>query len=149
MPKIKHANAFSLLSLIALLTACNYTIRIKDGRTAYERKQYATAIPMLEKEFGRAKTRTEKGQLAYQIADAYRQNGRDEASLNWFSQAYENNYGPEALKGKAYALKKLERYAEARAVFKDLGIEIGRCHEATRSHPHSRSAQPLASSIIV
>ncbi len=127
MPKLKHK--FFFLSLVILFGACNYTIRVKDGRTAYERKQYAVAIPMLEKEFGRAKTRTEKGQLAYQIADAHRQNGRDEASLNWFSLAYENNYGPEALKGKAYALKKLERYAEARAVFKDLGIEIGSPYE--------------------
>ncbi|TNE68391.1 MAG: flagellar motor protein MotB [Bacteroidetes bacterium] len=115
--------------LTALAGACTYTIRIKDGRTAYERKQYDTAIPLLEKEFGKAKTRTEKGQLAFQIADAHRHNGRDAESLKWFSLAYENNYGPEALKGQAYALKKLERYTEAQALFKDLGIEIGSPYE--------------------
>ncbi len=114
---------------LAALSACNYTMKIKDGRTAFERKQYATAIPMLEKEFGRAKTRTEKGQLAFQIADSYRHNGQDAQSLQWFSTAYENNYGPEALKGHAYALKKLERYTEAREAFKNLGIEIGSPYE--------------------
>ncbi len=118
-----------LILLALLFASCNYTIKIKDGRTAYERKQYAAAIPMLEKEFGRAKTRAEKGSLAFQLADAYRQNGRDEQSLQWFVRAYENNYGPEALKGQAYALKKLERYTEAREVFKNLGIEIGSPYE--------------------
>ena len=44
--------AFFLLFALLTLGACNYTIKIKDGRTAYERKQYAAAIPMLQKEFG-------------------------------------------------------------------------------------------------
>ncbi len=121
--------AFFLLFALLTLGACNYTIKIKDGRTAYERKQYAAAIPMLQKEFGRAKTRTEKGQLAYQIAEAYRNNGQDATALNWYSQAYDNNYGADALKGFAYTLKKLERYTEAREAFKNLGIEIGSPYE--------------------
>ena len=81
MPK-----AHNLILLIAVVfVACNYTIKIKDGSTAHERKQYDTAIPMLEKDFGRAKTRSEKGQLAYRIADSYRNTGRDEAALQWFA----------------------------------------------------------------
>lgn len=125
MPK-----AHNLLLLIAVVfVACNYTIKIKDGSTAHERKQYDTAIPMLEKDFGRAKTRTEKGQLAYRIADSYRNTGRDEAALRWFALAYQNNYGAEALKGQAYTLKKLERYREAKEVFKNLSIEIGSPYE--------------------
>ncbi|MCC6462398.1 MAG: OmpA family protein [Saprospiraceae bacterium] len=128
MRKQKQPGWLLLLGFLTLF-ACNYTIKIKDGSTAYDRKQYASAIPMLEKEFGRAKTRTEKGQLAFQLADSYRHKGQDEASLRWFSTAYENNYGAEALKGFAYALKKLERYTEAREAFKNLGIEIGSPYE--------------------
>ncbi|MBK8923950.1 MAG: OmpA family protein [Saprospirales bacterium] len=128
MPNSRYTR-FWLPALLVFFGACNYTIKIKDGRTAYERKQYAAAIPMLEKEFGRAKTRTEKGQLAYQVADAYRHNGQDGAALKWFALAYENNYGAEALKGQAYSLKKLERYPEAREAFKNLGIEIGSPYE--------------------
>jgi len=120
---------FSLLLALAALSACTYTIKIKDGRTAYDRKQYTAAIPMLEKEFARARVRSEKGQLAFRIADSYRHNGQDSLSLQWFSIAYENNFGPEALKGYAFALKKLERYPEAREAFKTLGIEIGSPYE--------------------
>ncbi len=119
----------SFLLLFFLLFSCTYTLKIKDGATAYDRKQYAVAAPMLEKEYGRAKTRTEKGRIAFALADSYRRTGQDEKSLDWFKTAYENNYGPEALKGYAHALKKLERYAAAREAFKNLGIEIGSPYE--------------------
>jgi hypothetical protein len=96
------------VGFLALLffAACTYTLKIKDGRTAYERKQFAVATPMLEKEFARAKTRNEKGQIAYLLGDAFRRIGRDEKSLQWFKTAYDNNGGAEALKAYAFALKK-------------------------------------------
>ncbi|HOY04242.1 MAG TPA: OmpA family protein [Saprospiraceae bacterium] len=115
--------------VLLLLSACTYTLKIKDGKTAYERKQYAVATPMLEKEFSRAKTRNEKGQIAYLLGESYRHTGRDEKALEWFKTAYDNNGGAEALKAYAYALKKMERYAEARDAFKNLGIEIGSPYE--------------------
>ena len=119
-----------VLTLALLLgQACSYTLKIKDGRTAYERKQFAVAAPMLEKEVAKAKTRTERGQLAYQLGDSYRRTGQDERALAWFKTAYDNNYGADALKAYAYGLKKLERYAEAREAFKNLGIEIGSPYE--------------------
>lgn len=116
-----------LLSLFA--SACSYTLKIKDGRTAHERKQFAAAVPMLEKEYARAKTRKEKGQIAYLLGDSYRRMGQDEQSLSWFEAAYSNNFGAEALRSQAFALKKLERYASARDVFKNLGMEIGSPYE--------------------
>lgn len=117
------------LMLLLFPAACNYTLKIKDGRTAHDRKQYSSAIPMLEKEFAKAKTRKEKGQLAFLLGDSYRRNGQDEKALPWFEAAYNNNFGPEALKAKAFTLKKLEKYAEARDAFKNLGIEIGSPYE--------------------
>ncbi|MCW5922303.1 MAG: OmpA family protein [Saprospiraceae bacterium] len=115
--------------LLLLFAACNYTIKIKDGPTAFDRKQYAVAIPLLQKEFEKAKTRTEKGKIAFQLAESLRQTGQDEKSLQWYRTAYDNNYGADALQGYAYTLKKLERYAEAREAFKNLGIEIGSPYE--------------------
>ncbi|MEO6039682.1 MAG: tetratricopeptide repeat protein, partial [Saprospiraceae bacterium] len=109
--------------------ACTYTLKIKDGRTAYDRKQFAVAVPMLQKEITKAKTRNERGQLAYLLGDAYRRTGQDEQALPWFKMAYDNNGGPDALKAYAFGLKKLERYAEAREAFKNLGIEIGSPYE--------------------
>ncbi|MBP6825917.1 MAG: OmpA family protein [Saprospiraceae bacterium] len=121
---------FSLCS--TLLVFCTYTVKIKDGHTAYDRKQFAVAAPMLEKEIGRAKTRNEKGRLAFELAESYRRTGQDEKSLDWYKAAYDNNFGPEALKGYSYALKKLERYPAARESFKNLGIEIGSPYEYRR-----------------
>ncbi|MFN0034435.1 MAG: OmpA family protein [Saprospiraceae bacterium] len=118
-----------LLLPLLLAYSCSYTLKIKDGRTAHERKQFATAVPMLEKEYARAKTRKEKGQLAYLLGDSYRRTGQDEKSLPWFEAAHTNNFGSEALRAQAFALKKLERYAAARDVFKNLGIEIGSPYE--------------------
>ncbi len=45
--------AFTLLFLL-LFISCTYTIKIKDGPTAYDRKQYALAAPMLERELRKA-----------------------------------------------------------------------------------------------
>lgn len=129
IPRNRRFFSYSLPLLLLFLSSCNYTIKVKDGRTAYDRKQYAVATTMLEKEYDRAKTRTEKGPLAYQLAESYRQTGQDERSLDWYKKAYDNNYGADALKGYAYALKKLERYPAARDAFKNLGIEIGSPYE--------------------
>lgn len=118
------------VSLSALaLSSCTYTIKIKDGRTAFERKQYAAAIPLLRKEFEKAELRRERGQLAFLTGESFRHAGQDEKALEWYGRAYENNFGTEALKAKAYALKRTEKYAEAKETFRTLGIEIGSRYE--------------------
>lgn len=128
-PALSRFISTMIVAGILLTAGCTYTLKIKDGRTAYERKQYATAIPLLEKEIRLAKTRSEKSKLAFLLGDSYRKNGQDEAALPWFKMAYDQNYGPEALKAWAYGLKKLERYPEAQEAFKNLGIEIGSPYE--------------------
>lgn len=115
--------------LFFVLSSCSYTIKVKDGRTAFERKQYAAAIPMLRKEFEKADLRRERGQLAYLIGESYRHAGQDDNALDWYIKAYENNFGTEALKAKAYALKRTEQYTQARETFRTLGIEIGSRYE--------------------
>ncbi len=115
--------------LFVVLSSCSYTIRIRDGRTAFERKQFAVAIPMLRREFEKADLRRERGQLAFLIGESYRHSGQDDRALDWYARAYENNFGTEALKAKAYALKRTEQYAQARETFRTLGIEIGSRYE--------------------
>ncbi len=119
----------SLSLLLVVLFSCTTTVSIKDGITAFERKQYHVAIPMLQRDFERARSRTEKGQLAYRVAESYRHMGNYTSAQQWYSIAYQHNYGPEALKGQAYMLKRLERYAEAKEAFRNLGIEIGSPYE--------------------
>ena len=129
---IQWMGSFVVLLLLLSSGACSYTLKIKDGKTAHERKQFATAIPLLEKEYARAKTRKEKGQLAYLLGDSYIRSGKDAQALPWFEAATANGFGLEALKAKAYTLKKLEKYTEASEAFKNLGNEIGSPYEYRR-----------------
>jgi peptidoglycan-associated lipoprotein len=120
----------AVLGLLWLFcTSCNYTIKVKNGPTAYELKRYHDAIAFLQKEYPKAKSRSEKGKIAYKLADSYRNTGKNNASIQWYKTAYDNGYGSEALRGYAYALKQAERYKEALNAFKELGIEIGSPYE--------------------
>jgi outer membrane protein OmpA-like peptidoglycan-associated protein len=102
---------------------------VKDGRFAYERKQYAVAIPMLKREYKKAKSRLEKGKLAYYIGRSYGATNQAADAVEWFRIAYDNQYGWEALKQQALALKQNEQYEEAIDAFRNLGIEIGSPYE--------------------
>lgn len=99
---------------------------------AYEYKQYAVATKMLQKEYDKAKTRVERGQLAYYLGKSYEALNKSEESIRWFQVAYDNQAGVDALKQKAFALKQSEQYEEAIRAFKDLGIEIGSPYEYRR-----------------
>jgi peptidoglycan-associated lipoprotein len=117
-----------LMGLLAAV-ACNYTLKVEDGPTAYQLNRFHDAIPMLESAYNKSKIKSEKGKIAYQLAESYRRTAQPESALRWYQNAYNNNYGSEALKGQAFALKQLERYPEAQEVFKNLGIEIGSPYE--------------------
>ena len=122
-----------LIGLLLLsITACTYTMKIRDGRTAYERKQFSVAAKMLPGEIKKLDSRVEKGKLAYLLADAYIQLNRPSDAVEWYQTAYDYGYGVEALEGKAYTLKRMERYEEAILAFRDLGFEIGSPYEYRR-----------------
>ena len=118
-----------LLLLLTFTTGCTYTAKITDGKTAIERKQYAVAVPMLKREFKKAKSRKDKGAVAMNLGIALRETGQDTEAADWFQTAYDNNAGPDALREKAAALKRLERYEEAIEVYTTLGFEIGSKYE--------------------
>ena len=120
---------YSFFLLCLFLVSCTYTAKVTDGATAVDRKQYDVAVPMLQREYKKAKTRKDKGQIAYNFGLALRETGQDEAAVDWFQKAFDNNAGPDALREKAAALKRLERYEEAIGVYTDLGFEIGSKYE--------------------
>ena len=103
--------------------------KIKDGRLAFERKQYSVAVQLLEKEYNKEKTRVERGKLAFLIAESYKNMYKSPQSVSWYQIAYDNQYGFEALREYAYALKRNQQYEEAIAAFKELGLEIGSPYE--------------------
>ncbi len=120
------------LSILILLSGCTFTQRINDGATAFERKQYHVAIDLLDKEFKKTKSRVEQGKLAFLMGESYKNINQSKQSIQWYLKAYENAYGPDALKEYAYALKRNEQYKEAAEAFKNLGIEIGSPYEYRR-----------------
>ncbi len=126
---------------ILLISACNYTQKVKDGGFAYERKQYAVAIDLLKKEHQKAKSRVEKGKIAFLLAESYRQLGKPASASDWYKKAYDDGYGTDALREYAYTLKQQERYDEAIKAFKELGIEIGSPYEYKREIAACQVAQ--------
>ncbi len=121
-----------LLSVMFLTSACTYVQKIKDGTTAFERKQYKVAIPMLKREHKRAKSRVEQGKLAFLIGESYKLTNQSDEAIQWYLTAYDNAYGVDALREYAYALKRTQQYTDAIRAFKDLGNEIGSPYEYRR-----------------
>lgn len=128
---MKYLYAFFCLAIFAV-SACTYTQKVKDGNTAVERKQYAVAVDLLKKEHQKAKSRVEKGKIAFQLAQSYKELGKPASASDWYKKAYDDGYGTDALQGYAYTLKQLEQYDEAIKQFKELGIEIGSPYEYKR-----------------
>ncbi len=118
-------NKFILFVLMLHLAACAYTEKVRDGKTAFERKQFQVAIPMLEKEFRKEKSKVQRGKTAFLLAESYRKAGKIEQSVDWYKTAYDNSYGAEALRGYAQGLKFTEQYAAAIQSYKELGLELG------------------------
>lgn len=117
------------ISLLLSAAACTYTTKVSDGPTAVDRKQYSVAVPLLQKEYKLAKLRSEKGKIAEQLARSYEALAQDEEAVLWYQNAYNNGAGTTALRGKAAALKRLERYGEAIETYTDLGLELGSKYE--------------------
>jgi peptidoglycan-associated lipoprotein len=115
-----------LIFSLSINFSCTYTEKIRDGRTAFERKQYSVAVPMLEKEYTRASTKKDRIALAMQIAESLEKTGKNEAALQWYKKAADaDEANIDATKAYALALKKDEQYTEAIKVFKALGISLG------------------------
>ncbi|MEM1215086.1 MAG: OmpA family protein [Bacteroidota bacterium] len=122
-----HAALFLLL--VFFLTSCTYTMKIEDGAMAYDRKQYNVAVEMLKKEYRKSDSRIEKGKIAYLLGKSYEALNQGADATSWFKTAYDNQYGVDALRDYAYALKQSEEYTEAAFMFKELGLEIGSPYE--------------------
>lgn len=125
---MKYFFSFTFI-LILLISACTYTQKVRDGKFAYERKQYAVAVDLLNREIKKAKTQKEKAEFSFLLGESYRNINKLSDATIWYKAAYDYGYGTDALKQYAYALKTNQEYLEAIQAFKDLGIEIGSPYE--------------------
>lgn len=125
-----NLNTWIILALsLSMIFGCKFTQKITDGKMAFERKQYAVAVDMLNKEYKKAESRVEKGKIAFLLAESYKKINKNSSAISWYKIAYDNQYGVDALKEYSYALKKNEQYEDAMASFKELGLEIGSPYE--------------------
>lgn len=128
---MKQVAAIFLLIFISV-SSCTYTQKVKDGNTAFDRKQYAVATYLLQKEYKKAKSRLEKGKIAFLLGESYRMLNKPASASTWYKSAYDNGVGVDALREYAYTLKAMEQYDDAINAFKELGIEIGSPYEYRR-----------------
>lgn len=136
--------SLGLLLTLIILGGCRVEEKIVDGQTAYERRQYAKAIQLLEKEYNKSKLSSERGKKAFLIAESYRIINQPQNSKDWYYEAYNSAYGAEALKQYAFALKELEQYKDAIEAFRDLGGEIGDPYKYQREIVACRQASTWA-----
>lgn len=130
MPKLKQP-LWGLL-LLLLSGGCAYTLKVQDGDTAMDRKQYAQAVVFYKKDLDKARSRVQQGRIALKLADAHTRLNQPAQALPYYQMAWSAQAGVSALRGKAYSLKMLERYDEAMDAFRQLGEEIGSSYEYRR-----------------
>lgn len=116
---------FVFIILIQFLYACTYTERIKDGDTAFQRKQYAVAIPFLKKEFQSAKKSAEKGKKAFQLAESYRLIHKYSEAAGWYDISTKERYNAEAPFRLAQMYQQSELYDKAMEAFRLAGRDAG------------------------
>lgn len=130
------------VTILCGLSSCLTSKKIKDGRTAYQQKQYAVAVDFLLGEIAGKENTPEYAELSYLLGESYRNLNNSEESLRWYIESAKNDYGPEAFWEMAYALKKKERYDDAILTFRrlakmtdrevELRKEIEKCRQALK-----------------
>ncbi len=131
----KWAPIVGLLLVLAqalTYTACNYTRKITDGPTAFELKRFNEAVPLLNKEYKDEKSRVQRGKIAWMLGESHREQHQPEKAREWYRQAYDLQYGPEALERYAQSLMQTEQYKEALNAYEELGREIGSRYQYRR-----------------
>lgn len=118
---------FKLIHVYILVgvIACSAPVTVRDGKTAFDRKQYHVSAALLEKEYSKADSRVKKGKIAWLIGMSYKHMSESAQSVRWFKIAYDNQFGVEALREYAFGLKQTEQYKEAESAFRTLGQETG------------------------
>jgi outer membrane protein OmpA-like peptidoglycan-associated protein len=117
---------FSFLGLLSyLLSACSYTEKIKDGKTAYQRKQFSVAIPLLQKEFNKTKDSQLKAEQAYMLAESYQRTNDYQKAAEWYNKADDLRLGKDEALQLARMYQQLEQYDDATKAFQSAGRNFG------------------------
>lgn len=121
---------FSFLSCylvvnVFILAGCHSSDIIKSGEKAFQYKQYAYSIPLLQNEFKEAKDIQQKSSIAYMLGECYRNIGRYDEALPWFKKSTNLGFGALADSKLASMLKCNEEYEDAILVYQKMMNEYG------------------------
>ncbi len=110
---------------LLMIAGCNLTTKIKSGEMAYERKQYAVAITMLQDEYETTTSVNARAKKAFLLGKSYQMVNNNKESIRWLEDAVSKNYGPEALNELAFAYKSDGNYNKAIGAFESLINLVG------------------------
>lgn len=109
--------ALCLVCLLCVAGCKTPKFEVKDGNTARELLLFSQSIEFLTKEFNAEKDVTKQQQIAFTIADSYKQfNDYVNAEL-WYKKSLELNGNVKSLWGIAMMQKQQEKYDEAAKTF--------------------------------
>ena len=122
----------SLWFLVLMSAACTFTRAINDGKSAYDAKQYAIAVELLENEFLESDSNADKGHKAFLIGKSYQFMNDHRGALKWFQIAADKDYGSKAYLNLGFALKQNQQYPAAIKAFEEVNRLQGNRPEVTR-----------------
>ncbi len=105
------------LVLLGMISGCAINKGIKDGKHAYQLKQYSVAIEMLVDEYAQEKDEVKKAEIAFLIGDSYQKRNDYSNAVDWFSSSLKLYDRVETLHELAYVFKKTEQYSKAANAF--------------------------------
>lgn len=95
---------------------CTTSNKINSGTQAFQLKRYATAIPLLEEEFKKAKDQKTKAEIALLLAESFDNQNKYEEAENWYKTYRDNSLDQNAPLIYGKALMRNEKYKEAKEV---------------------------------
>jgi len=129
--RIKH---YILGLIILTVVGCTVTKKVKDGDTAYQLKQYAVAVDMLEEEYDKANSSAIRFRKAIYLSDSYDFLQNHAASVHWLEKAHKIDPQLQVKSDLADAYKKNEQYEKAFEIYSKL-------YKETRELTWSQKAQ--------
>jgi outer membrane protein OmpA-like peptidoglycan-associated protein/tetratricopeptide (TPR) repeat protein len=126
--------------VVLMIASCTFSKKIKDGETAYERKQYAVAAELLMDEYAKVNSDLQKARKAWLLANVYTKLLEYEDAITWMKKAVSHNYGAEALAGLGKLQKVTEDYSGAIETYQKLAAVTGKKQESDRDIQISKQA---------
>ena len=118
--------------IMSVIQSCNVRTKIKDGETAFERKQYSVAVSLLEEELSESAPDNIKARKSFILAQSYMYLQEYKKAQDWFQYAAQKKYGAESLSGLARSSKYIEDYLTAIEAYRNLGASAARSQEVNR-----------------